>query len=44
MYLQDLRTLNREYVITNMEVSDAVVVKAANSGFFLERSVAERLD
>ena len=27
----------RENVITNMEVSDADVVKAANSGFFLER-------
>ena len=30
-------TVNREYVITNMEVSDADVVKAANSGFLLER-------
>ena len=30
-------TVNREYVITYMEVSDADVVKAANSGFFLER-------
>ena len=30
-------TVNRENVITNMEVSDADVVKAANSGFFLER-------
>ena len=30
-------TVSREYVITNMEVSDADVVKAANSGFFLER-------
>ena len=30
-------TLNRESVITNMEVSDADVVKATNSGFFLER-------
>ena len=29
--------MNREYVITYMEVSDADVVKAANSGFFLER-------
>ena len=29
--------MNREYVITNMKVSDADVVKAANSGFFLER-------
>ena len=46
MYLQehcclvkDLRTLivNRENVITNMEVSDADVVKAATSGFFLVR-------
>ena len=43
MYLQehcclvkDL-TVNREYVITNMEVSDADVVKAANSVFFLQR-------
>ena len=42
--VKDLRTLcNRESVITNMEVSDADVVKAANSGFFLERrGVAER--
>ena len=30
-------TVNCEYVITNLEVSDADVVKAANSGFFLER-------
>ena len=30
-------TVNRESVITNMEVSDADVVKAANSAFFLER-------
>ena len=30
-------TVNREYVITYMEVSGADVVKAANSGFFLER-------
>ena len=30
-------TVNRENVITNMEVSDADVVKAENSGFFLER-------
>ena len=30
-------TLNRESVITNMEVSDADVEKAANSGFLLER-------
>ena len=30
-------TVNREYVITNMEVSDADVVKAVNSVFFLER-------
>ena len=30
-------TVNRESVITNMEVSDADVVKAANSGFFLVR-------
>ena len=30
-------TVNSECVITNMEVSDADVVKAANSGFFLER-------
>ena len=30
-------TVNREYMITNMEVSDADVVKAANRGFFLER-------
>ena len=30
-------TVNRESVIANMEVSDADVVKAANSGFFLER-------
>ena len=29
--------MNREFVITNMEVPDADVVKAANSGFFLER-------
>ena len=29
--------MNRESVITNMEVSDADVVKAANIGFFLER-------
>ena len=35
--VQDLRTLNRETVVTNMEVSDADVVKAANSAFFLER-------
>ena len=30
-------TVNRENMITNMEVSDADVVKAVNSGFFLER-------
>ena len=30
-------TVNRESAITNMEVSDADVVKAANSAFFLER-------
>ena len=30
-------TLNLESVITNMKVSDADVVKAAHSGFFLER-------
>ena len=30
-------TVNREYVITYMEVSDPDVVKAADSGFFLER-------
>ena len=30
-------TLYRESVITNMEVSDADAVKAANSAFFLER-------
>ena len=29
--------MNRVFVITCMEVSDADVVKAANSGFFLER-------
>ena len=29
--------MNRESVITNMKVSDADVVKAANSGFYLER-------
>ena len=30
-------TVNRESVITYIEVSDAGVVKAVNSGFFLER-------
>ena len=30
-------TVNRESVITNVKVSDADVVKAINSGFFLER-------
>ena len=30
-------TVNRENVITNMEVSDGDVVKAVNSVFFLER-------
>ena len=30
-------TVNRENAITNMEVSDADVVKAVNSVFFLER-------
>ena len=29
--------VNRESVITNMEVSDADAVKAANGAFFLER-------
>ena len=29
--------MNREYVITNMKVSDADVVKAVNSVFLLER-------
>ena len=29
--------MNRESVITTMEVSDADVVHAANSAFFLER-------
>ena len=37
MCLQLHCTVNREDVITNMKVSDADVVKAANSGFFLER-------
>ena len=35
-------TVNREYVITNMEVSDADVLKAANSGFSWRGGVAER--
>ena len=31
--------MNRKYLITNMEVSDADVVKAGNSGFFLDEEV-----
>ena len=34
---KDLKALCIESVIANMEVSDADVVKAANSGFFLVR-------